>query len=224
MGILTDVTRLHRVEAKSEAIQNRLSFLIEASSAVMWTLNADGYPGDRRGWAKLTGQTLAETQNSGWLDAIHPDDRNRIKDIWNSAVESRTPYKAEYRLRTADGAYRWFRAHAVPVLNKDKSVREWLAACFDVHVEKTTSLVLGDNRITGAQIRAARGILNWSIRDIAEATTISGSSIRRLEETNGPSNDPEDILHILPSLRTAFEAAGVEFLFLFAGKPGVRPR
>ena len=224
MGILTDITGLQNAKAQSEGTQKRLSLLIEASSAVMWTLNADGYPGNGRAWYKLTGQTLQDTLNSGWLNAIHPHDRDTVENIWNSAVETLKPYKAEYRLRTCDGAYNWYRAHAIPVLNTDKSVREWLTVCFDIHDQKMTSSVVEDTRITGAQIRAARGIVNRSIRDVAEATNISGSTIRRLEEIDGASNDPEEIHQILASLRASFATGGVEFLFPFSGKPGIRPR
>jgi PAS domain S-box-containing protein len=220
MGVLTDITSLHAAESKAEALQDRLYFLIEASSAVMWIVSKSGLPGDRQAWCKLTGQTTAEVMNSGWLNAVHPDDREATKDAWNLATAA-APYKFEYRIRRANGDYRWHRAQARPLLNEDKSAREWLGVCFDVHDQKVKSESLGLNTITGVQIRAARGILNWSIRDIAEISQISASSIRRLEETAGPSDDSDNIL--VP-LKGIFENAGVEFLFPFAGKPGVRPR
>ncbi|MDA9410504.1 hypothetical protein XH98_01540 [Bradyrhizobium sp. CCBAU 51745] len=75
--------------------------------------------------------------------------------------------------------------------------------------------------MTGAQIRAARGIVRWSVKDLAHAAGISRATIRRLEEADGapPHNDPA-----LAGIEAAFASAGVEFLFPEAGKPGVRPR
>jgi PAS domain S-box-containing protein len=212
MGVLTDITWLHAAEARAQATQNRLSFLI---------VNEEGLPGDRHGWCKLTGQTLEETRNSGWLNAIHPDDRDATRTAWNSAIANCAPYETLYRLHRADGVFRWFRARAKPVLNQDKSIREWLGVCFDVHDQKMTSASLEDTRITGVQIRGARGILKLSVRDIAETENISSSTIRRLEETDGPAEEPDD--DVVLRLKAFFENAGVEFLFPFAGKPGVRP-
>ncbi len=74
--------------------------------------------------------------------------------------------------------------------------------------------------LTGAQLRAARGILNWSVRELSQAASVSSSTIRRLEEMNGPPPGREDALK---PLQAALEAGGVEFLFPPSGRPGVRP-
>jgi hypothetical protein len=104
---------------------------------------------------------------------------------------------------------------------KDKSIREWMGVCFDVHDQKMTSASLENNRITGVQLRAARGILRLSVRDIAETASISAATIRRLEETDGATEELDD--DAVLRLKGFFENAGIEFLFPFAGKPSVRP-
>jgi transcriptional regulator with XRE-family HTH domain len=75
--------------------------------------------------------------------------------------------------------------------------------------------------VTGAQLRAARGILNWSVRQLADAAGVAVSVVRRLEEVDGP---PTTFESIFPLIKQAIEDAGVEFLFPPLGKPGVRPR
>src|SRR3989339_2194432 len=67
--------------------------------------------------------------------------------------------------------------------------------------------------ITTAQIRGARGILNWSQSDLAERTGISATSIGSIEK--GQSQPRESTLQ---AIQKAFEASGIEFL----GKDGVR--
>ena len=71
----------------------------------------------------------------------------------------------------------------MPVLKKDGALREWVGVCGDIHDQKVWSPPDQARTITGAQLRAARGILNWSVRDLADAAKISASAIRRLEET-----------------------------------------
>lgn len=74
--------------------------------------------------------------------------------------------------------------------------------------------------LTSAQIRAARGLLNWSVRELAEAAGVSPMTVKRLE-AGGPDLVREDsVLRI----RRALEAASVEFVFAAGAKPGVRPR
>ncbi|MEY9299761.1 transcriptional regulator with XRE-family HTH domain [Bradyrhizobium elkanii] len=77
------------------------------------------------------------------------------------------------------------------------------------------------SKLTGAQIRAARGVLNWSVKDLAGRTGISSAIIRRLEEYNDTPPTPDETME---THRNTFSDAGIEFLFSPVGKPGVRPR
>jgi PAS domain S-box-containing protein len=88
-----------------------------------------------------TGQTEAEVVGYGWLDAIHPDDRERTNQAWMEAVQTKSLYEIEYRLRSADGNYRYFQARGVPLLNEDGSIREWVGTCTDIHDRKQTEIV-----------------------------------------------------------------------------------
>jgi DNA-binding transcriptional regulator YiaG len=106
------------------------------------------------------------------------------------------------------------------------AVREWIWTGNDIQARKTNPLLHGDgldrvtpSQLTGAQIRAARGLLNWSVRDLSEASGVSPSVIRRLEEFNSEPSSPEPRMQ---ELRGAFEQNGVEFLFPSVGKPAVR--
>ena len=75
--------------------------------------------------------------------------------------------------------------------------------------------------ITSAQIRAARGILNWSRKDLAEHSGVSFASMRRLESFEGV---PASNFKTLESVKLAFEKAGVEFIGSHEDGAGVRWR
>src|SRR5262249_55753045 len=77
-----------------------------------------------------------EVQGTGWLLALHPDDRERSAKVWWEAFESRRIYQNEYRLRMADGNYRWQRARGVPVLDERAEVREWVGTLIDIEDER----------------------------------------------------------------------------------------
>ena len=61
------------------------------------------------------GQPLKEAKGTGWLEMVHPDDRARARAEWQAALDSRSIYRNELRIRLQDGRYRWFRVHAAPV-------------------------------------------------------------------------------------------------------------
>ena len=109
--------------------QARLRALVESDAAMVWTTDARGMGDDMPVWRRLTGQTREQVRGAGWLDALHPDDRQPTADLWWNAYEARTPYRAEYRLRMADGGYRWFEARGVPVLDEDGRSASGPAPC-----------------------------------------------------------------------------------------------
>ncbi len=73
---------------------------------------------------------------------MHPEDRDRDAQIWNHAVLTKSLYNTEYRIRAADGSYRYFSARGVPVLAADGSIREWVGICTDIHERKAAAAAL----------------------------------------------------------------------------------
>jgi PAS domain S-box-containing protein len=116
--------------------EERYRALVLASAQVVWTTPPDGLVDDMPMWRDYTGQTLEQVRGWGWLNAIHPDDRERTAAIWKNAVATGGLYETEYRVRRADGQYRHFSIRGVPVLEDDGSIREWVGICTDIHEHK----------------------------------------------------------------------------------------
>jgi PAS domain S-box-containing protein len=113
--------------------EDRFRSLVLAVSQVVWTTGADGFPVEESAsWTAFTGQTPEQWRGWGWLDAIHPDDRDRVAEIWKSALAAGSPFETDYRIRRADGQYVWMLARAVPVWNDDGTVREWIGNLQDL--------------------------------------------------------------------------------------------
>ncbi|GGO31875.1 ATP-binding protein [Deinococcus humi] len=129
-ALALDSALLHEASQLSE---QRYRSLIDATRQTVWTNTADGLLlGEQPGWARLTGQDQAAYSRTGWLEAIHPDDRARNLEQWQSAVRARTTYDTHQRVRVADGTYRHFQVRAVPVLQADGMVREWVGVHTDI--------------------------------------------------------------------------------------------
>jgi PAS domain S-box-containing protein len=117
--------------------EQRYRSLVVATAQVVWTTNADGQVvGDMPMWRAFTGMTLQEIQGRGWINSLHPEDRERTAAIWKQAVHTRSLYQAEYRLRRQDGEFRHVTVRGVPVLDSDGGIREWVGTCTDITTHK----------------------------------------------------------------------------------------
>lgn len=221
-GILVDITQQRELALARDACESRLRALVTASNSFVWTADAGGNLQDIRNWREMRGDSPAPFLGTGWIDFVHPDDRDRTWKAWKEAVSYKRDFSVEHQIRQPDGSYRWMQSRATPIMLEQGTVREWVGILFDIHDRKvwSDSSDAASSPLTGAQIRAARGIVNWSVRELSEAARVSSSTIRRLEEWNDAAATPEPSL---VSIRAALEAAGVEFLFPPTGKPGVRP-
>ncbi|HET7213102.1 MAG TPA: PAS domain S-box protein, partial [Terriglobia bacterium] len=131
-----DITARKRTEQVLRFSEQRYRALLIATAQVVWATPPDGLVEDMPMWREYTGQSIEEVRGWGWLNAIHPDDRERTGAIWSKAVKTHGLYETEYRIRRADGQYRHFAIRGVPVLEDDGSIREWVGICTDIHERK----------------------------------------------------------------------------------------
>jgi PAS domain S-box-containing protein len=133
-ALAVDNARLYREAVHAE---QRFRSLITATAQAVWVTRPDGLVvEDSTSWRAFTGQSPEQWRGSGWLDAIHPDDRERASRAWAEAVASRRLYEVEYRLRRPDGSYSTTLARAVPVLDADGGVREWVGVNIDLTAQR----------------------------------------------------------------------------------------
>src|SRR4028119_2228948 len=141
VGTCTDIHDRKQAEDAIKQSEERYRSLIAATSQIVWTADDEGRSPYLPSWGAYTGQTEAQMVGFGWLDAIHPDDRERTNQVWMEAVQTKSLFEIEYRLRGADGNYRYFQARGVPLLDEDGSIREWIGTCTDIHDRKQTEII-----------------------------------------------------------------------------------
>ena len=134
--VVTDVTYRKRADRRLKASEERYRTLIETSASIIWTTEAGGeLTPPQPGWTAFTGQSQADYSGAGWLQAVHPDDRDATIQAWTDAVRSHTLYSIEHRLRRADGEWRIMSVRGVPLL-EDGVVREWAGTHTDITERK----------------------------------------------------------------------------------------
>ncbi|WZO96191.1 response regulator [Isosphaeraceae bacterium EP7] len=174
----------------------RFRHLIEAIPSMVWSCTPEGscYFLNRR-WVDYTG--VAEDQHWGdrWAQAIHVDDRDRATSLWREAVAKRSSYDLEYRLRGADGTYRWFKTRGIGILDDGGNITQWMGTCTDIDEQVRSEETLRrahdaqDLRIreSTAELHAAKAVLELEIVEREKAERESQERrhfVERLAEAN----------------------------------------
>ena len=135
------------VEEKLRKSEERYRAFITATAQVVWTTNAGGeVVGDLPSWREFTGQSEEAIKGWGWIEAIHPEDRERAAQVWKKAVETKCPLENEFRVRKYDGSYQLFFARGIPVLEVQGNIREWVGTCTDITERKRAEAELNKHR------------------------------------------------------------------------------
>jgi PAS domain S-box-containing protein len=150
-----DITPLKDAEREVRRGVERYRALAEAAASVVFSADARGQVTSLPLLRGMNPQMAEEGLGFGWLRSIHPDDRARATERWHHAIHTRDPYEVEFRIRMADGDYRWHLARGVFVGGEGEP-GEWIGACVDVHDRVTIERELSLLNVLTAATRAAR--------------------------------------------------------------------
>ncbi|MBO0775179.1 MAG: SpoIIE family protein phosphatase [Actinobacteria bacterium] len=170
--IAVDVTDRRNSEEAVRRSEERYRSLVRAGAQVVWVTSPTGQTiEDSPEWRWITGQTLEEYLGSGWLDAVHPEDRERAERDWRDCVATGTVFDCRYRVRTKAGSYRHYDVRAVPI-ERDGKIIEWVGASTDVTAQREAEEMRGrlTEQLSAAALRTAR--LQQATSMLAEALTV----------------------------------------------------
>lgn len=150
--------RTSELEQKALALENanhelarknqELDAIVQTAPDIIFSRQTDGardYLSKR--FYEYTGAVEGSGSGFGWLEYVHPEDKEQSLAQWMRSVESGETYESEYRLRGADGDYRWFRARAVPLRGADGEIVRWYGTCSDIHDSKMLEKSIRDSAI-----------------------------------------------------------------------------
>ncbi|MGH2977099.1 MAG: EAL domain-containing protein [Gaiellaceae bacterium] len=153
--------------APAESVDFEL--IANAIPHMVWMADRDGSTEYFNRWGTaFTGLPEDTNHGWGWLSLIHPDDAERAQDEWEQASATEEEFRTEWRVRRADGEYRWLAIHGVPVRDADGHLQKWVGTCTDV--EETKQLT--------AELRRSQeeAVATLALLEAAEATAPVGAA------------------------------------------------
>lgn len=122
----------------------QLARILNAIPHVIWSSDADGrlnFVSEQ--WTQVHGGDPRALVGEGWIEFVHPDDRDRVVASWSAALKSAESYENEFRMCVPSGDYRWVLITAKPELAINGTVVRWIGTCTDIHER-----VIAENALT----------------------------------------------------------------------------
>lgn len=194
-GIARDIMAMRGGEATLRQSLERLQTLVEATPQLVWTCSSAGWCDYiSPSWVAFTGAPEARHHGLGWQDAIHPDDRPRVAAAWLTSVKGEDAFDMDYRLRRADGEYRWFRARSAPQRDESGKVARWFGAAADV-TEIVEARALLEQRVADRTLDLERSLEERRKTETALAQAQRLETVGRL--TGGVAHDFNNLLTVI---------------------------
>lgn len=143
LGAATDITARKKAEEALRESEEQFRILANTVPQVIWTNDEKGRAiYFNRRWFEYSGLNQEISSGAGWQQIVHPDDAAASERRWERALERGEVFENEYRLRGADGTYRWFIARNVPLHDDAGRVKGWFGTATDIHHLKAVEQAL----------------------------------------------------------------------------------
>ncbi|HTS63745.1 MAG TPA: ATP-binding protein [Candidatus Acidoferrales bacterium] len=205
-----------RAEAVLRESEERFRNLANTAPVMIVASGPDGHSTFfNKTWLDFTGRSLEQELGYGWLENVHPADRERARASYSSSLAARGACRMEYRLRRADGQYRYIMCTGVPRLEPDGAFGGYIASCLDL-----TDMKLAQEEAAERQNLESLGVLAGGIAHdfnnlLGGTLAYSELAQLKIEEGIPPADELRQIREV--ALRGS---EIVRQLMIFAGKEG----
>jgi PAS domain S-box-containing protein len=196
------------VELEESEAQFRM--LANSIPQLAWTADADGsilWYSDR--WYEYTGVPRNETDGNTWKSRVDPESLASVLETWDASIKQGEPFEMEFRLRGADGVYRWFLSQVTPVRDSNGAIKRWFGARTNIHEQREVRRVLEETqeRLLLAQKAATCGTFDVDIETGANIWSDELEELYGFTPGSFPGTYQAWLECVLPEDRPAAEAA-----------------
>ncbi len=213
LAVGTDVTATVREREEIEAREEHFRILADSMPQFVWTSDENGLLDYfNQALISFAGIASEDLMNNGWLQIVHPEDREANSMKWKESMLHGTDFLFEHRFRRNDGEYHWQLSRAVPVRKEDGSIRMWIGTSTNVQEmkeqERERDYFIG---VASHEFRnplhVLKGYLEMLLEDHAEGTDeVMSKALRSMDrQVNNLTALTNDLLDLSKLRSGAFE-------------------
>jgi PAS domain S-box-containing protein len=132
-GTVNDITSPKHAEAEEVRARDFCLKTLDEMPTPIWRAGADGsIDYFNRAWFAFTGMQRNPAGFESWTEGIHPEDRERVRTVLRAALASREPFETEFRLKHADGAFKYVLDVGIPFSGLDGAFAGYIGSCYDI--------------------------------------------------------------------------------------------
>jgi PAS domain S-box-containing protein len=150
-------TASDQIDEANRESEHRFQTIATTAPVMIWMSGLDkGCTFVNEPWLDFKGRRIEQQLGEGWLASVHPDDLQHCIGTYSAAFDNRTPFRMEYRVRRADGEYRWILDTGIPRY-QDGEFAGYIGSCIDI-----TERVLAEHglRASELQLKDAQRLAN----------------------------------------------------------------
>jgi two-component system, cell cycle sensor histidine kinase and response regulator CckA len=154
-----------RAEALLRQSEERFRSMADNAPVMIWVSGLDkGCTFFNKPWLDFTGRTMEQELGNGWASGVHPEDLERCMEIYNSSFDARRSFQMGYRLRRADGQYRWMLDRGRPYY-REGEFAGFIGSCIDLNERKRMEERLRASEARFAEAQRLAKVGSWE-RDV----------------------------------------------------------
>jgi PAS domain S-box-containing protein len=218
----------------------RFDVLADSMPQMVWSTLPNGFNDYCNArWYEFTGVPQGSTQGEAWVGMFHPDDQQRSWDRWHACLATGEPFEIEYRLREANGNYRWVLGRALPMRDTQGKITRWFGTCTDIHDQKVASeqrelishelshriknifaVIGGLITVSSRQHPEIKSVAD-DLRDRVMALSKAHDFVRPHSEVLGSPHRPTSLHGMVKELLAPYQSASNERIQISGDDPGI---